>query len=144
MCIIRCVLCMDMWWCVCLSLRHGRCFWFSGQSWWDHSKAGVSEGGVVGMHGFWTVWRQDTAILSHTSSDGQTGLVPHGFRKRQLVWTDEGRGGDREIVERSFGRYSQVHSSCTKDANCHFTHVMHDSRSYVHTCMHLRTDYKYD
>lgn len=80
--------------CVCLCflvkvcmfvcrLRHGRCFWFSGQSRRDHCKAGVLEGGVASMHGFGAVWRQDAAILPHTSCDGQTGLVPHGFRERQ-------------------------------------------------------------
>lgn len=39
---------------------------------------------MAGMHSFGAVWRQDTAVLPHTSCDGQTGLVPHGFRKRQL------------------------------------------------------------
>lgn len=69
---------------VCVSLRHGRCFWFSGQSGGDHCKAGVSEGGVASMHSFGAVWRQDAAILPHTSCDGQAGLIPHSFRKRKL------------------------------------------------------------
>lgn len=70
------------------------------------------------MHGFWTVWCQDAAILPHTSGDGQTGLVPHGFRKRQLMWTDE--GGNRETVERrsSFDIFilhvQEMHAACTK------------------------------
>lgn len=73
--------------CVCveLLLRHGRCFWFSGHSGGDHCKARVLERGVASVHGLGTVWRQDAAILPHTSCDGQTGLVPHGFRKRQLI-----------------------------------------------------------
>lgn len=120
---------MDRWWCVCLSLRHGRCFWFSGESWWDHSKAWVSERGVVSMHGFWTVWCQDTAILPHTSGDGQTGLVSHGFRKRQLVWT--------EIVERHFGIKYTVHSSCTKDANCKLTR--HARVTFICACTCAQT-----
>lgn len=90
------------------------------------------------MHGFWTVWCQDTAILPHTSGDGQTGLVPHGFRKRQLVWTDKGHGGgNRNIVERSFGFKDIL--KCTIPAQqrtATFTHVMHESRSYVHAPMH--------
>ena len=83
---------------VCVSLRHGRCFWFSGQSGGDHCKAGVSEGGVASMHGFRAVWRQDAAILPHTSCDGQTGLVPHGFRERQLL-RGEMEGRSRRRVE---------------------------------------------
>lgn len=39
---------------------------------------------MASMHGFGAVWRQDAPVLPHTSCDGQTGLVPHGFRKRQL------------------------------------------------------------
>lgn len=81
---------------VCVSLRHSRCFWFSGQSGGDHCKAGVSEGGVASMHGLGAVWRQDAAILPHTSCDGQTGLVPHGFRKRQLMSGEMGGAGDGE------------------------------------------------
>lgn len=45
------------------------------------------------MHSFGTVWRQDTAILPYTSCDGQAGLVPHGFRERQLMGGET--GGDR-------------------------------------------------
>lgn len=48
------------------------------------------------MHSFGTVWRQDTAILPYTSCDGQAGLVPHGFRERQLMGGEtEGWGGRR-------------------------------------------------
>lgn len=55
------------------------------------------------MHGFGTVWREDTAILPHTSSDGQTGLVPHGFRKRQLEWTEEEKRGKQRNSREEFG-----------------------------------------
>lgn len=89
---------------VCVSLRHGRCFWFSGQSGGDHCKAGVSEGGVASMHGFGAVWRQDAAILPHTSCDGQTGLVPHGFRKRQLM-RGEMEGRTEKKVEMAEWRF---------------------------------------
>lgn len=48
---------------------------------------------MASMHGFGAVWRQYTAVLPDTSRDGQTGLVPHGFRKRQL---HEGESVDGE------------------------------------------------
>lgn len=41
------------------------------------------------MHSFGAVWSQDAAVLPHTSRDGQTGLVPHGFGKRQLFEIDQ-------------------------------------------------------
>lgn len=58
---------------------------------------------MVSMHGFGTVWREDTAILPHTSSDGQTGLVPHGFRKRQLERTEEEKRGEQRNSREEFG-----------------------------------------
>lgn len=75
------------------------------------------------MHGFWTVRRQDAAILPHTTGNRQTGLVPHGFSKRQLMWTDEGE--NRETVERrsSFDIFTlpvqEMQAACTKHDHKH-------------------------
>ena len=58
------------------------------------------------MHSFGTVWRQDTAILPYTSCDGQAGLVPHGFRERQLMGGEtEGWGGTEERGEMEEWRF---------------------------------------
>lgn len=109
-----------------MSLRHGRCFWFSGQSRGDHCKAGVSEGCVASMHGFGAVWRQDAAILPHTSCDGQTGLVPHGFRKRQL-YEETQREDAKDSRGESF--FEKDHSKETESSQ-----QMQDRNIYTHTC----------
>lgn len=93
---------------------------------------------MVGTHGFWTVWRYHTAILPHASGDGQTGLVSHGFRKRQLGWTDEGQGGNGEIAERRFGFKDILKRTgpAQKMQTATFTQSMHESRSNVHAPTH--------
>jgi len=89
--------------CVGVSLRHGRCFWFSGRAGGDHGEAGVSEGGAAGVRGLGAVRRRDAAVLPHAARDGQTGLVPHGFGKRQLEEEEEGGGvATRKKRERRF------------------------------------------
>jgi len=110
-------------------IRHGRCFWFSGQSRGDHCKAGVSEGGVASMHGFGAVWRQDAAILPDTSCDGQTGLIPHGFRKRQL------RGGQ----ERRAYKFKQMNSSRKHGHGTENAIICRKASTFLYIHMHKNT-----
>lgn len=112
---------------VCVWLRHGRCFWFSGQSGGDHCKAGVSEGGVTSMHGFGAVWSQDAAILPHASRDGQSGLIPHGFRERELCkrWR-----GHRKEVERWFVLKKKKKNSSQKHGN-HLINAIHSLNTWI-------------
>lgn len=65
-------------------IRHLRGFWFSRELGGDQGEAGALAEGGPGVNGLGAVRRQDPAVLTDTSCDGQTGFVPHGFCEREL------------------------------------------------------------